>query len=107
MVDESHGFLAQVAAFSDGPLVVLLQQDGTDEADNRGVVWEDPATTVERRRLATAAKDRLAYAEEVSAGDVRLATMPRRPARIVLMTNPTTDPAITPTPGQGGLGSVR
>ena len=41
LVDEGHGFFGEVAAFGDGPLVVLVQQDGADEADHGGVVGED------------------------------------------------------------------
>ena len=42
LVDEGHGFFAEVAAFGDGPLVVLFEEDGSDEADHGGVVGEDP-----------------------------------------------------------------
>jgi len=31
-VDEGHGFLREVAAVGDGPVVVLFEQDGADEA---------------------------------------------------------------------------
>jgi len=41
LVDEGHGFFGEVAAFGDGPFVVLLQQDGAGEADDGGVVGED------------------------------------------------------------------
>ena len=41
LADESHGFLTEVAAFGDGPLVVLFEQDGADESDYQGVVGED------------------------------------------------------------------
>jgi hypothetical protein len=33
LVDEGHGFLGEVAAFADGPVVVLFEQDGANEAD--------------------------------------------------------------------------
>ena len=36
-----HGFFAEVAAFGDGPFVVVFEQDGADEADDRGVVGDD------------------------------------------------------------------
>jgi hypothetical protein len=42
LVDEGHGFLGEVAAFADGPVVVLFEQDGANQADRRGVVGEDP-----------------------------------------------------------------
>ena len=42
VVDEGHGLFGEVAAFGDGPLVVLFEQHGTDESDDRGVVGEDP-----------------------------------------------------------------
>jgi hypothetical protein len=42
VVDGGHGFLAEVAAFGDGPVVVLVEQDGADETDDGGVVGEDP-----------------------------------------------------------------
>lgn len=39
---------AHVAA-GDGPLVVLLGEDGADQADDRAAVGEDPTTSVRRR----------------------------------------------------------
>ena len=43
-----EGFEAEVAALF-GPLVVLLGQDGPDEADDRVAVGKDPTTSVRRR----------------------------------------------------------
>ena len=37
-----HRFFAEVAAFGNGPFVVLLQEDCTDEADYRGMPGKDP-----------------------------------------------------------------
>jgi hypothetical protein len=42
MVDEAHGFFGEVAAVNGLPVVVLLGEDGADEADHGGVVGEDP-----------------------------------------------------------------
>jgi hypothetical protein len=37
----AHAFQADVAGALDGPLVVLFEQDGTDEAGDGGLVGED------------------------------------------------------------------
>lgn len=42
LVDVGQRFFAEVAAFGDGPFVVLLQEDCADEADHRGIVGQDP-----------------------------------------------------------------
>ena len=41
LVDEGHRFFGEVAAVGDGPVVVLLEEDGADEADHGGVVGKD------------------------------------------------------------------
>ena len=40
MADLGQGFQCHVSS-ADGPLVVLLEQDGTDQAGNGGLVGED------------------------------------------------------------------
>jgi hypothetical protein len=76
-----HGFLAQVAAFGDGPVVVLVEQDGADEADDGGVVGEDadhvaaafdllvdPLERVRRRERAPVASGERGVSEDVGLG---------------------------------------
>ena len=41
IADRSDAFQGQVAGTLDGPLVVLLEQDGADQADDGGLVGED------------------------------------------------------------------
>jgi hypothetical protein len=45
--DELQGLLGEVAA-GDEPLVVLLDQQGTGQGQQGGVVGEDPTTSVRR-----------------------------------------------------------
>ena len=41
IADVGVGFQPQVAAVVGGPVVVLLHEDGADEAEDRGLVGED------------------------------------------------------------------
>jgi hypothetical protein len=41
LFDLSHGYFGEIMALGDGPVVVLFDEDGADEAHDRGVVGDD------------------------------------------------------------------
>lgn len=65
-------FQCHVSGALDGPLIVLLKQDGADEPSNRGFVGEDADNLGASFDLAVEAFERVRNRYKIPGADVRL-----------------------------------